>query len=97
LVQAGLRMQSDALCGGIRLADRRRKGNQRKHRAFAVSAAPGLADVISYGVYIYHVFASRIVGARLRAIAAPEILQTGMPLFIASALLTLAVANVAGR
>jgi peptidoglycan/LPS O-acetylase OafA/YrhL len=50
--------------------------------------------VISYGVYVYHMFGPRIVGAGLRAVAAPEILQTGTPLFIASALLTLAAANV---
>jgi peptidoglycan/LPS O-acetylase OafA/YrhL len=50
--------------------------------------------VISYGVYVYHMFAPRIVGAGLRAVAAPEVLQAGTPLFLASALLTLAVANV---
>ena len=50
--------------------------------------------VISYGVYAYHMFAPRIVGAGLRALAAPKLLQTGLPLFIASALLTLAAANL---
>jgi peptidoglycan/LPS O-acetylase OafA/YrhL len=50
--------------------------------------------VISYGVYVYHMFAPRIAGAGLRAVAAPEILQTGLPLFIASATLTLAAASI---
>jgi peptidoglycan/LPS O-acetylase OafA/YrhL len=49
---------------------------------------------ISYGVYVYHMFAPRIVGAGLRGVEAPQILQAGVPLFIASALLTLAAANV---
>lgn len=50
--------------------------------------------VISYGVYVYHMFAPRIVGAALRAAAAPELLQTGLPLFTAAAALTLAIANI---
>jgi peptidoglycan/LPS O-acetylase OafA/YrhL len=50
--------------------------------------------VISYGVYVYHMFAPRIVGAALRAAAAPEVMQTGLPLFIASAMFTLAASNI---
>jgi peptidoglycan/LPS O-acetylase OafA/YrhL len=50
--------------------------------------------VISYGVYVYHMFAPRIAAAGLRAVAAPDVLQTGLPLFIASAMFTLAAANI---
>lgn len=50
--------------------------------------------VISYGVYVYHVFVPRIVGAGMRLVGAPEILHGGMPLFLASALLTTALASI---
>jgi peptidoglycan/LPS O-acetylase OafA/YrhL len=48
--------------------------------------------VISYGVYAYHVFAPRLVGAGLRASDAPSVLHAGAPLFALSAALTLAAA-----
>lgn len=50
--------------------------------------------VISYGVYAYHVFTPRVVGAGLRTVDAPVDLQTGAPLFLLSALLTLAAASI---
>ncbi|SRR5260221_2509515 len=50
--------------------------------------------IISYGVYVYHAFAPRVVGAGLRAIAAPPDLQTGVPLFALSAAFTLTVASL---
>lgn len=50
--------------------------------------------VISYGIYAYHAFAPRLVGAALRAIDAPPILQAGVPLFLLSLAATLAVACV---
>lgn len=49
--------------------------------------------VISYGVYVYHVFAPRVMGAVLRTVQAPELMQGGIPLLIESALLTLCVAS----
>ena len=49
--------------------------------------------IISYGVYVYHMFAPRIVGSALRTAAAPTELQSGAPLFLISAGLTLAVAS----
>jgi peptidoglycan/LPS O-acetylase OafA/YrhL len=50
--------------------------------------------IISYGVYVYHMFAPRIIGAAMRAANAPEGLQSGIPLFIASAVLTLIAAGL---
>jgi peptidoglycan/LPS O-acetylase OafA/YrhL len=50
--------------------------------------------VISYGVYAYHVFAPRLVGASLRAIDAPLFLQGGISLFALSAAVTLAAASI---
>ncbi len=47
---------------------------------------------ISYGVYVYHVFAPRIVGAAMRGLGVPEYLQAGLFLFAASLLLTIGVA-----
>jgi peptidoglycan/LPS O-acetylase OafA/YrhL len=52
---------------------------------------------ISYGVYVYHMFAPRIVGAALRGIAAPVQLQSGAPLFLLSTAATLAVATLSWR
>jgi peptidoglycan/LPS O-acetylase OafA/YrhL len=46
---------------------------------------------ISYGVYVYHVFAPRAVGMALRSLDAPQFLQIGIPLFGLSATLTLLV------
>jgi peptidoglycan/LPS O-acetylase OafA/YrhL len=48
--------------------------------------------VVSYGIYAYHVFAPRLVGAGLRAADAPPVLQGGVPLFVLSAAVTLAAA-----
>lgn len=48
--------------------------------------------IVSYGVYVYHVFGPRFVGAGLRAIDAPSVLHSGVPLFLLSAILTLAAA-----
>jgi len=48
--------------------------------------------VISYGVYVYHMFAPRIVGAGLRAAEAPQQLQSGLSLLLLSGAATLAVA-----
>jgi len=48
---------------------------------------------ISYGVYVYHMFAPRIVGAVLRSVAAPDLMLSGLPLFALSAALTLAAAT----
>jgi peptidoglycan/LPS O-acetylase OafA/YrhL len=74
--------------------------------AAASEGMPGLAKrllewrplvglgVISYGVYAYHVFAPRLVGAGLRALDAPTDLQSGVPLFVLSATLTLAAASL---
>ena len=50
--------------------------------------------LISYGVYVYHMFAPRIAGAIMRALETPAELQSGVPLFVLSALLTLAAANL---
>ena len=50
--------------------------------------------VISYGVYAYHVFAPRLVGAGLREIDAPVSLQSGIPLFVLSAAITLVAACI---
>jgi peptidoglycan/LPS O-acetylase OafA/YrhL len=49
---------------------------------------------ISYAVYVYHMFAPRIVGAGLRAMNAPVQLQQGVSLFALSALLTLLAASL---
>jgi peptidoglycan/LPS O-acetylase OafA/YrhL len=48
--------------------------------------------VISYGVYAYHMFAPRFVGAALRALSAPEAFQSGVPLFLFSATAALTAA-----
>ncbi len=48
--------------------------------------------IISYGVYAYHVFAPRGVGFVLRALHAPESLQSGVPLYLLSFVSTLVVA-----
>lgn len=53
--------------------------------------------VISYGVYVYHMFAPRIVGWALRVAKAPAELQSGLPFFAASAALTLAAAALSWR
>ena len=45
--------------------------------------------VVSYGVYVYHMFAPRIAGALLRALETPTQFQYGLPLFLTSAVLTL--------
>lgn len=50
--------------------------------------------VISYGVYAYHAFVPRVVGAGLRAIDAPQLLREGAPLFFLSATVTLAAACI---
>lgn len=52
---------------------------------------------ISYGVYVYHMFAPRIVGAALRGIAAPVQWQSGGPLFLFSTATTIAVATLSWR
>lgn len=52
---------------------------------------------ISYGVYVYHVFAPRAVGAALRAVGAPDALHSGFLLFVLSAVLTLLVATISWR
>jgi peptidoglycan/LPS O-acetylase OafA/YrhL len=52
---------------------------------------------ISYGVYVYHMFAPRIVGAVLRKFEAPLVLHSGLPLFLFSAFLTLVVATLSWR
>src|SRR5260221_5522184 len=49
---------------------------------------------ISYAVYVYHMFAPRIVGAGLRAMNAPAEIQQGISLFALSALLTLLAASL---
>lgn len=53
--------------------------------------------MISYGVYVYHVFAPRAVGMGLRALGAPLTLRSGLPLFVLSAALTLLVASLSWR
>lgn len=65
----------------------------------AVLRAPVLAGLgtISYGVYVYHMYSPRAVGAGLRWLGAPEVLHAGLPLFVASLLLTLAVAMASWR
>ena len=50
--------------------------------------------VISYGVYVYHMFAPRIVGAGLRAIGAWPVMHSALPLLLLSAALTLATASL---
>lgn len=52
---------------------------------------------ISYGVYVYHVFAPRAVGMALRSFDAPSVLHSGVPLFALSAALTLLVATLSWR
>jgi len=52
---------------------------------------------ISYGVYVYHVFAPRAVGMLLRAIDAPALLHGGVLLFLLSAFATLLAATVSWR
>lgn len=60
-------------------------------RVFGSRALVGLG-VISYGVYVYHVFAPRAIGAFLRTVGASPRLQEGFALFMLSALLTTGVA-----
>jgi peptidoglycan/LPS O-acetylase OafA/YrhL len=50
--------------------------------------------LISYGVYVYHVFAPRFVGLLLRTVGVSDIFQSGIYLFTASALATLVFANL---
>ena len=74
--------------------------------ALAADGIPGLAGramgsrfmvalgIVSYGVYVYHVFAPRAVGAAMRAAGVAAEYQGGVPLFIGSALLTAAAAAI---
>jgi peptidoglycan/LPS O-acetylase OafA/YrhL len=48
--------------------------------------------VISYGIYVYHMFAPRAVGTALRVIGIPEEFHGGVLLFALSAALTMSVA-----
>jgi peptidoglycan/LPS O-acetylase OafA/YrhL len=48
--------------------------------------------VISYGVYVYHVFAPRAVGFVLRQLDMPAWMGAGFPLLALSAVATLVVA-----
>jgi peptidoglycan/LPS O-acetylase OafA/YrhL len=48
--------------------------------------------IVSYGVYVYHMFGPRLVGFGLRTIGAPLEWHTGVPLFLLSAVFTLGVA-----
>jgi peptidoglycan/LPS O-acetylase OafA/YrhL len=52
---------------------------------------------VSYGIYVYHVFAPRAVGLGLRALEAPSVLHSDVPLFILSFILTLLVAALSWR
>lgn len=52
---------------------------------------------ISYGVYVYHMFAPRAVAAALRGVGAPDLLNSDGPLLAVSAVLTLVLATVSWR
>jgi peptidoglycan/LPS O-acetylase OafA/YrhL len=52
---------------------------------------------ISYGVYVYHVFAPRAVGAALRAVDAPPPLHSAVSVLTLSTALTIAVAALSWR
>jgi peptidoglycan/LPS O-acetylase OafA/YrhL len=52
---------------------------------------------ISYGIYVYHVFAPRAIGVALRGLDAPATFHSGFPLFVLSAALTLAVSALSWR
>jgi peptidoglycan/LPS O-acetylase OafA/YrhL len=74
--------------------------------ALAAEGLPGIAGramgsrfmvalgMVSYGVYVYHVFAPRAVGAAMRAADVPLEYQGGIALFVASAVVTGAAAAV---
>ena len=68
----------------------------RKERTFAARILewePLVAlGIVSYGVYVYHVFGPRLAGFGMRSVGAPELWQSGAPLFVASAWVTLAAA-----
>lgn len=49
---------------------------------------------ISYGIYVYHVFAPRAVEMALRAFNAPMVMHSDVPLFVLSASVTLLIATL---
>ena len=52
------------------------------------------AGVVSYGIYIYHMFVPRAVGTLLRAVGAPPSLQDGVLFFLLCTVVTFGIAGV---